>query len=138
MFLPALSDEVNILPKYAAETNEFRIGAWLIEDGIYSKQSNKGYPGDFNTHDHCIRVADSKVSGTDFSGHALGEIEAGSTAEYSFSIDVDSDWNADNCSLVLFVTSPESRNGSKYFYVNNTVEMPLDGTIDYEYLDEQE
>lgn len=122
----------------AAETNEFRIGAWLIEDGIYGKQSNKGYPGDFNTHDHCIRVADSKVSGTDFSGHALGVIEAGSTAEYSFSIDVDSDWNADNCSLVLFVTSPESRNGSKYFYVNNTVEMPLDGTIDYEYLDEQE
>ena len=119
----------------AAETNEFRIGAWLIEDGIYGRQTNNGTPGNFNTHDNCIRVADSKVTGKDYSGHALGEIEAGNTAEYSFSIDVDSDWVADNCRLVLFVTSPESRNGSKYFYVNNVVEMPLDGTIDYEYLD---
>lgn len=122
----------------AAQTNEFRIGAWLIEDGIYGKQTNNGYPGNFNTHDHCIRVADSKVTNYDFSGHALGEIEAGSTAEYSFTIDIDKDWNDANCRLVLFVTSPESRNGSKYFYVNNTVEMPLEGTIDYEYLDEQE
>ena len=122
----------------AAQTNEFRIGAWLIEDGIYGKQTNNGYPGDFNTHDHCIRVADSKVTSTDFTGHTLGEIATGSTAAYSFSIDIDKKWNADNCRLVLFVTSPESRNGKKYFYVNNTVEMPLEGTIDYEYLDEQE
>ena len=121
----------------AAETKEFRIGAWLIEDGIYAKQTNNGYPGNFDIHDHCIRVADSKVTGSDFSGHALGEIEAGSTAQYSFSIKIDKEWKAENCRLVLFVSSPEKNNyGKSYFYVNNTVEMPLEGTIDYEYLDE--
>ena len=121
----------------AAETNEFRIGAWLVEDGIYGKQQNYGVAeGDFNTHDHCIRVADSKVSGSDFSGHTLGEIATGKTAEYSFSIKLEDKWVADNCRLVLFVSSPEVRSGRKYFYVNNAVTMPLEGTIDYEYLDE--
>ena len=121
----------------AAETNQFRIGAWLIEDGIYGYQQNYGVAeGDFNTHDHCVRAADSKVSGSDFSGHALGEIAAGATADYSFSIKLDDKWVADNCRLVLFVSSPEARSGRTYFYVNNTVEMPLEGSVDYEYLEE--
>ena len=123
----------------AGETNEFRIGAWLIEDGIYGVQQNYGVAeGDFNIHDHCIRVADSKVSGSDFSGHSLGQIEAGSTAEHTFSIKLESGWIEDHCRLVLFVTSPEANSyGKSYFYVNNAVEMPLDGSIDFEYLDEE-
>ncbi|MBR5863413.1 MAG: Omp28-related outer membrane protein [Alistipes sp.] len=123
----------------AGVKSEFRIGAWLIEDGVYGVQQNYGVAeGDFNIHDHCIRVADSKVTGSDFSGHTLGEIEAGSTADYSFSIKLESDWVADHCRLVLFVTSPETNNyGKSYFYVNNAVEMPIDGSIDFEYLDEE-
>ena len=123
----------------AGVKSEFRIGAWLIEDGVFGAQQNYGVAeGDFNIHDHCIRVADSKVTGSDYSGHSLGEIEAGSTAERSFSIKIDSAWEAENCRLVLFVTSPETNNyGKSYFYVNNAVEMPLDGSIDFEYLDEE-
>lgn len=122
----------------AAEAAEFRIGAWLLEDGIYGQQSNYTELRDnFNIHDNCIRLADSKVTGSDFTGHSLGEIEVGSTAERSFSLSVDSGWNIDNCRLVLFVSAPELRNGQKYFYVNNAVEMPVSGTIDYEYADEE-
>ena len=123
----------------AGVKSEFRIGAWLIEDGVFGAQQNYGVAeGDFNIHDHCIRVADSKVTGSDYSGHSLGEIEAGSTAERSFSIKIDSAWEAENCRLVLFVTSPETNNyGKSYFYVNNAVEMPLDGSIDFEYIDEE-
>lgn len=120
----------------AAQTEEFRIGAWLLEDGIYGRQSNyTSEQGDFNVHDCCIRLADSKVTSTDFSGHLLGEIEAGKTANHSFSLEVKSGWNIDNCRLVLFVTAPETRNGRKYFYVNNVVEMPVAGKIDYEYIE---
>lgn len=136
----------------AAETNYFRIGAWLIEDGIYGAQSNYGVAeGDFSIHDHCVRIADSKRTSTDFTGHSLKqtesvgdegevvieelEMEAGETANYSFSLKLDSSWERKNCRLVLFVTSPEARNGRKYFYVNNVVEMPINGTIDFEYLD---
>ena len=123
----------------AGVKSEFRIGAWLIEDGVFGAQQNYGVAeGDFNIHDHCIRVADSKVTGSDYSGHSLGEIEAGSTAERSFSIKIDSAWEAENCRLVLFVTSPETNSyGKSYFYVNNAVEMPLDGSIDFEYIDEE-
>ena len=123
----------------AGVKSEFRVGAWLIEDGVFGAQQNYGVAeGDFNIHDHCIRVADSKVTGSDYSGHSLGEIEAGSTAERSFSIKIDSAWEAENCRLVLFVTSPETNSyGKSYFYVNNAVEMPLDGSIDFEYIDEE-
>ena len=123
----------------AGVKGEFRVGAWLIEDGVFGAQQNYGVAeGDFNIHDHCIRVADSKVTGSDFSGHSLGVIEAGSTAERSFSIKIDNAWEAENCRLVLFVTSPETNSyGKSYFYVNNAVEMPLDGSIDFEYIDEE-
>ena len=123
----------------AGVKSEFRIGAWLIEDGVFGAQQNYGVAeGDFNIHDHCIRVADSKVTGSDYSGHSLGVIEAGSTAERSFSIKIDNAWEAENCRLVLFVTSPETNSyGKSYFYVNNAVEMPLDGSIDFEYIDEE-
>ena len=43
----------------AAETSEFRIGAWLLEDGIEGQQANynaASWTGDYNTHDNCIRV----------------------------------------------------------------------------------
>ncbi|MBR5282167.1 MAG: Omp28-related outer membrane protein [Alistipes sp.] len=123
----------------AGVKSEFRVGAWLIEDGVFGAQQNYGVAeGDFNIHDHCIRVADSKVTGSDFSGHSLGVIEAGSTAERSFSIKIDNAWEAENCRLVLFVTSPETNSyGKSYFYVNNAVEMPIDGSIDFEYIDEE-
>ena len=123
----------------AGVKGEFRVGAWLIEDGVFGAQQNYGVAeGDFNIHDHCIRVADSKVTGSDYSGHSLGVIEAGSTAERSFSIKIDNAWEAENCRLVLFVTSPETNSyGKSYFYVNNAVEMPLDGSIDFEYIDEE-
>ena len=123
----------------AGVKGEFRVGVWLIEDGVFGAQQNYGVAeGDFNIHDHCIRVADSKVTGSDYSGHSLGVIEAGSTAERSFSIKIDNAWEAENCRLVLFVTSPETNSyGKSYFYVNNAVEMPLDGSIDFEYIDEE-
>ena len=143
----------------AGEKQCFRMGAWLIEDGVYGKQQNYGVAvGNFDIHDHCIRVADSKRTNIDFTGYTLkqGEVEVedkngniktetrelefevGETVSHSFSIKLKSNWVADNCRLVLFVTSPEKNSyGKSYFYVNNAVEMPIDGSIDYEYLDEE-
>ncbi|HIZ86558.1 MAG TPA: Omp28-related outer membrane protein, partial [Candidatus Coprenecus pullistercoris] len=94
----------------AAETSEFRIGAWLLEDGIEGRQSNyypDSWTDDFDTHDNCIRIADSRVSNSNFTGHSLGTVKAGQTAEYAFVMTVDEKWNAENCHLVLFVTTRE-------------------------------
>ena len=125
----------------AKETTEFRIGAWLLEDGISATQSNpNGYtPVDgvnFNVHDDCIRLADSKKTNTDFSGFDLGTIEAGKTAsrEFAFKLKTNgkggkSYWNHDNLKVIVFISTKE--NGK--WYVNNVVSCPKDGSVDFEY-----
>lgn len=116
----------------AAATAEFRIGAWLLEDGIYGRQSNQNsasWTGDYNTHDNCIRLADSKMSNSNYTGHPLGTIEAGETAEYAFVMTLDQSWVVDNLHLVIFVTTPEG----KAWLVNNAVACPVDGTVEYQY-----
>ncbi|MBR4995864.1 MAG: Omp28-related outer membrane protein [Alistipes sp.] len=130
----------------AAEDTELRIGVWVLEDGIYGQQSNYGVAeGDFNIHDHCIRVADSKVNGYDYSGYAIGPVDEegnvqamkrGETAERVFTIDIKNKWKLENCSLVIFVSTPERNGGVKYFYVNNVIKMPLEGETTFEYEEE--
>lgn len=119
----------------AAETSEFRIGAWLLEDGIEGQQANynaASWTGDYNTHDNCIRVADSRLSNTNFTGHSLGTIEAGETAEYAFVINIEEGWVAENCHLALFITAPEAES-SDIFTVNNAVSCDINGEVTYQY-----
>lgn len=116
----------------AAETSEYRIGAWLLEDGIYGQQANymqAQWTGDYDTHDNCIRIADSKVSNINFTGHSLGTVNAGETAEYPFVMTIEEGWNADNCHVVVFVTAPE---GQAYI-VNNAVDCEIGGEVPYMY-----
>lgn len=116
----------------AAETADFRIGAWLLEDGIYGQQSNynqAAWTGDYNTHDNCIRIADSRVSNYNYTGHSLGTIEAGETAEYAFVMDLDDSWVTENLHLVIFVTTPDGNSWT----VNNAVACDADGTVAFDY-----
>lgn len=118
----------------AAETASFRIGAFLMEDGLYAKQTNYGgasLQGDFNTHHHVIRKIDSKASALDFTGHSLGEIAAGEKADYTFSWTLDSTWVPENCSVALFVTVQDE---NKAWYVTNAVHLAsLSGAYPFEY-----
>ena len=124
----------------AKETTEFRIGAWLLEDGIKAKQGNNGItalPGvDFNTHNNCIRYANSQATQNVFSGYSLGVIEAGKTASHEFAFKLKANgngsatkWNHDNLRVIVFITTQEGDN----WYVNNVIECPKDGSIDFEY-----
>ena len=124
----------------AAETNNYRIGAWLLEDGIYGKQQNNGATGrdSYDTHDHCIRIADSRVTGTDYTGYYLGEIKAGEKKVYEFNpvnMTLDSSWKAENCHVVVFVTieGAPSEYTLNNWYVNNVIDCPLNGSVAYQY-----
>ena len=126
----------------AAETTEFRIGAWLLEDGISATQTNpQGYtPVDgvnFNTHDDCIRLADSKYTSSNYTGYSMGEIEAGKTASREFAFKLKANgkgsaakWNHDNLKVIVFISTKENGN---VWYVNNVVACPKDGSVDFEY-----
>ena len=124
----------------AKETTEFRIGAWLLEDNIKGKQANGGATPvegiDFNTHENCIRIADSKKANNDFSGFDLGTIEAGKTASREFAFKLKENgagnqttWNHDNLRVIVFISTKE---GDKWL-VNNVVKCPKDGSVDFEY-----
>ena len=121
----------------AAEEGEYRIGAWVIEDGIKGTQTNAGAPGNWKDyiHNNCVRYCDSKQSTYDYSGHDLGKIAKGATAEYNFSIQLAEQLVSDNCRLIVFVTSPEANNSSEKYYVNNVIAMPLSGEKGYEYVE---
>lgn len=116
----------------ASETGEYKVGAWLVEDGIFGRQVNgTGISGNFDTHDNCLRYADYSGDGSsaDYTGHSLGTVDAGESYEYTFSIETDSSWDIENCHLVLFVCSKEG-NG---FYVTNAATCEIGGTLAYEY-----
>lgn len=117
----------------AAESSEFRVGAWMLEDGVYGPQLNynPGYwTGDYNIHDNCIRYADSRVSNIDYSGFSVGTLDAGQETKYVFTIDLDDKWVKENCHVAVFVTTPDAE--SEYT-VNNVVDVPLGGSANYEY-----
>lgn len=109
----------------AAKAGKYRIGAWLLEDGIYGKQT--GAPDEsYYVHDHCIRVPDAE---SHFMGYDLGMIGKGKSADHAFVMKLDPKWNIDNCSLLLYVTSAS---GSDQI-ANNAVIVPLGKSVAYEY-----
>ncbi len=124
----------------AAVTDNYRIGAWLLEDGIEGKQENNGATGrdNYNIHDNCIRIVDSRVTGTNYTGYFLGEIKAGEKMTYEFTptnMVLDPTWKAENCRLVVFVTCKGAPSDYTLndWYVNNVVECPLNGSVAYQY-----
>ena len=108
-----------------AKAGKYRIGAWLLEDGIYGKQT--GAPdASYYVHDHCIRLLDAD---THYMGYDLGMIGKGKSADRSFIMKLDPEWNLDNCSILLYVTSAS---GSSQI-VNNAVIVPVGKPVAYEY-----
>lgn len=119
----------------AAETGEYAVGAWLMEDGLYGKQADGmgikqiDKEHDYDTHNNCVRVTDSK-NGRDWIGHELGKIEAGKSKEKTFLIMLKDSWEKENMHLAIFVTVK----GEDGYYVNNVIDCPIDSAKPFEYL----
>ena len=115
----------------AAQTGNYRVGAWLLEDGLKGQQKdNSGLLEDWmHNLDDCVRIADSKASSSNFCGHSLGQIKAGETAERMFIMNMKKSWVPENCELVVFV----SRETDKSYSVTNVVKCPIDGVLQFEY-----
>jgi hypothetical protein len=92
---------------------------------------------DFNTHNNCIRYADSQATQNVFSGYPLGVIEAGKTASREFAFKLKPHYNNanaryynhDNLRVIVFISTKEGDN----WYVNNVVKCPKHGSVDFEY-----
>lgn len=118
----------------AAVDGIFNVGAWLLEDGIYGQQSDYDNVGDdsFDTHENCVRIADSKYKGTWF-GHELGQLAKGTVAEKTFVMNVKDSWVVENLHLAVFASYGVA-DGSRISYtVCNAVDAPIDGPTSFEY-----
>lgn len=137
----------------AAVNGKFRLGAWLVEDNIYSPQASgmsAPYPdgmvaNDLNYHNNVLRIADSNPTAS-YVGHDLGTMNAGDLVDYVFVMNLRENaaeagksneemnhkthWVKENCRLIFFVTT-ESNSG---YYVTNAVtnsSLTEDITFDY-------
>lgn len=116
----------------AQEEGNYRVGAWLLEDGIHAKQQNVGVPGDYDTHNNVVRVADSKGMGSSYSGVDLGTIEAKKTAEHVFVMNLNPKWELKNCHIAIFVTS---KNDKGMLPVVNVIDCPVECSLPFNYAD---
>lgn len=121
--------DVTIGIKPAAD-GDYRVAAWLLEDGVYGKQS--GAREDWhNTHNNVLRAAAGKVSNVNFSGEKVDGTEIGKTSAKAFSIPFESTWDISNCKVLVFVTM---RNDDGKYDIVNTALCPIEGSVAYEYI----
>ena len=124
------SNSISVLAKVKVNTaGEYRIGAWLLEDNIYGKQTSATQDW-HNYHNNCVRYIDSKYSSSDYTGHSVGNLGKGEYADWRFIFDLDEMWVTENCHVVVFVSSKES---DGKFYVNNIIDVPLNGSVGFNY-----
>lgn len=116
-------------------TAEYAIGAWLVESGMYSPQSNYTSMKDdyLDIHENVVRIADSyNAKEINYRGLSLGSINRGDKADHLFVMELDPSWNIENCHLVIFVSTRYGNNSS--LQVTNVVKTAsLTSGVDFEY-----
>lgn len=124
--LAAKSVVVNAEVK-AAVDGEYSITAWLLEDGIYAKQTNATDEW-MNTHNNAIRQA---ATTSPLTGYELGTLKTGETAEQILNLTIARDtWNRDNMKVMLIVSK---KGDNKKFDVANVVICPINDSVTYDY-----
>lgn len=128
----------------AAQTNEYNLGLWLLQDNYKKTQlvdnsrlsalGPEGFTSDYHYHNNCVRIAESRYLGYDL-GYPLGKIETGQTKQWRFVFNVnrgvngnlESSWWKGKSKITLsdlhfaaFVTTSEvnERNELEYEVVN--------------------
>ena len=111
----------------AAVANDYRITAWLLEDGIYAKQTNATEEW-MNTHNNAIR---QRVSSDDISGVDLGTLAVGETKSTALTLNiVGNKWNRDNLKVMVIVSA---KNAKGQFEVANVAICPMNDVVTYDY-----
>lgn len=135
----SLSDDESTLTVHAkvkvAETAQYRIAAWLIEDDIFNDGQSNNYGDalsgyDFTHHDNVLRLSSSEKAYGDQLGQS-STLPQGSVNDYSCTLNLSdaSISSLSNCRVVIIVTAPD---GGK-FAINNAVVCPIGETVAFEY-----
>lgn len=131
----------------AKETSSYRVGAFLVENGVYAVQNNAGDASWMHTHNNVIRYIDAQYKSS-YYGVPVAEIEAGRTGDIMLSWILDDIWEygtekgavnggmpwpeRDNTRLrmIVFVSMSDGQGG---YIVANAVDCPINGETPYQY-----
>lgn len=112
-----------------AKAGTYRIAAWVLEDGIRSRQ--EGATEDWqNTHNNAVRILAGKTPNIKIYGEKLNPMAAGETAQAEFAVEMDPAWDADNCKVFVLVNAAGT--DGRYDLANCAI-CPLDGSVEYQY-----
>lgn len=119
---------INVRVK-SAKKNQYRVAAWVLEDGIRSRQ--EGASEDWmSTHNNALRAMVGSSLNLRIYGEKVGELDKGDSAEKSFVVPLDEGWNAENCKVLVVVNA--ARADGKYDLVNCEI-CPIGGNVPYKY-----
>lgn len=123
---------VNVEVK-SAESQNIHLALWVLEDGIYAKQSG-GYEEWMNNHNSVLRDCLTGASKSDISGIDFGYIQANSTMSrvYQFDLFEAAAWNSDNFKIIAVISSPNEEFDNRYEVID-TAMCAIDGTATHEY-----
>lgn len=125
----------------------YRVGAFLLEDGVYATQLGSNVEEYMNTHNNVIRYVDAQYK-NNFYGYPVTDIQAGKAADAMFSWNLDDIWTygsdkgeihggqawpeRDNSRLemAVFVSASDGAGG---YQVLNSIICPINGETPYQY-----
>ena len=111
----------------AAVDGEYRITAWLLEDGIYAKQTNAREEW-MNTHDNAIR---QRIDSDNITGVDLGALTTGETKSTALTLKiVGNKWVRENLKVMVIVSAKNAK--GKFDVVNVTI-CPMNDVVTYDY-----
>ena len=89
------------------DAQEFRVAVWILEDGIYAKQSGDIPDDSYNTHNNCVRAILGNTTKDNYFGVTTepSRIAAGEIGDVTFSIDLKDDWIKSNLKYLVAVSS---------------------------------
>ena len=140
----------------ASKTASYRVGAFLLEDGVKATQYNAGSDDWMHTHDNVIRYIDAQtfINGkSQFYGYPIGEVQAGKTGDYVFSWILNDIWengsyaaevngggmpwaerNDSKLHMAVFVCAVDvDEKGNQFYRVVNAIDCPVNGDTKFEY-----
>lgn len=117
----------------AGVDGDYRVGAFVIEDGVKAEQDNAHTDvtgdADFSTHNNVLRAAVGPDAEGTYTGIDLGSVKKGKTAYTTQELELGTGWKAENCRLLIYVAQKVD---GQWICVNSAY-APLDGETSFEY-----
>ena len=138
----------------AAESGEYNVGLWLMQDNYYKVQTDGlgiiGSDKSYNYHHNGVRIAESLYAGSYTVGMPLGNLAEGETCERVFIFDIKDGiekkkgkggwWDSftpeklNDLHFAAFVTAPYTTSrGSRSYEVVNAIDFPYNTPAPFDY-----